>query len=345
MKKLIIFVLPFLLFSCFWESDEVKQAKQELLGENTQKENNNEIRNISLTWETINLQENIKEEQKSYYKINFLSSNKFIDIESIPNIENVTDSLDIKWIVNNPDIDKIVVNFENRDSSFPVDNYTLQTFKKADSSFLYRAYKKYQVLDNWLNKYTIDAYIWENLVSKIELEVFIASKNNSNSKIKTNQTWNNNSYIPKTIGWENDSVFLNLPIDEDNYWSPIMTSESSLTYSKISNFEIIKNSWIIEANCDNIWDYLSTKYTWYYWNTCRPIYENSFSVNVLTLTWDKYKYEKHYIDKKYNFYWIVLLEDGEWISKNDLQAKNNEFKIKTYDVIEKTDKLFKDLLK
>jgi len=343
MKKLTIMLLPFFLFSCFWESDEVKKAKQELFW-NTEKLNSNEIiqngikeENEISTWKTL-------EKIKSYYNINYLTTDKFIDIENILNIENITDTLDIKWTVNNPDIDKIIVSFENRDSSFPRDIYTLQTFKKWYKTFLYRAYKKYQVLDIWLNKYTIDWYVWENLVSKIELEVFIAWKNT--------QTWNqtqensqSENYIPKTIGSEYDNVFLYLPIDENNYWKPIMTWESSFTYTNIPNFEVSKNSDILQTTCENFLEYLKTNYTWYYWNTCRPIYEDSFLVNVLTLTWDKYKYERHYVDRKYGFYWIVLLENWEWITQTDLQTKNEELKQKNFDIVSKTDKLFKDLLK
>lgn len=344
MKKIFIVVLPFLLFSCFWESDEVKQAKQELLwsGENIKSNEtiNNDIQNETILKEQ-NTSTQVTNEIKSYYNINFLTWDKFLDIEPISNIEKITDTLDIKWIVNNPDLDKIIVKFENRDSNFPIDNYTLQTFKKSDKTFLYRAYKKYQVLDNWLNKYTIEWYVWENLVSKLELEVFIANLENTQN---LSQTWTE-QFVPKTIWDEDNSVFLNLPIDENNYWNPLMTWESSFTYSNISSFEVMKKPEIWQLTCENFWDYLSENYTWYYWNTCRPIYEDSFSVNVLTLSWDKYKYEKHYIDRKYNFYGVVLLESWEWLTQSDLQLKNEEFKTKTFEITTKTDKLFKDLLK
>lgn len=335
MKKIFIIALPFLLFSCFWESDEIKQAKQELLWTNEVENSNNEIQKETIQEENISTQE-----IKSYYNINYLTD-KFLDIEAILNIEKITDTLDVKWIVNNPDIDKIIVKFENRDSSFPLDNYTLQTFKKWDTTFLYRAYKKYQVLDNWLNKYTIEWYVWENLVSKLELEVFIANLENTQNISQLQAQ----DFVPKTIWDEDNSVFLNLPVDENNYWNPLMTGESSFTYSNISSFEVVKNPEIWELTCENFSDYLKENYTWYYWNTCRPIYEDSFSVNVLTLSWDKYKYEKHYIDRKYNFYGIVLLENWEWLTQSDLLSKNEELKQKTFEIISKTDKLFKDLLK
>lgn len=335
MKKIFIIALPFLLFSCFWESDEIKQAKQELLWTNEVENSNNEIQKETIQEENISTQE-----IKSYYNINYLTD-KFLDIEAILNIEKITDTLDVKWIVNNPDIDKIIVKFENRDSSFPLDNYTLQTFKKWDTTFLYRAYKKYQVLDNWLNKYTIEWYVWENLVSKLELEVFIANLENTQNISQLQAQ----DFVPKTIWDEDNSVFLNLPVDENNYWNPLMTGESSFTYSNISSFEVVKNPEIWELTCENFSDYLKENYTWYYWNTCKPIYEDSFSVNVLTLSWDKYKYEKHYIDRKYNFYGIVLLENWEWLTQSDLLSKNEELKQKTFEIISKTDKLFKDLLK
>lgn len=343
MKKIIILILPVLLFSCFWESDEIKQAKEELLWNNSWTTIESQVLpEKTQTWEIIQT----TQQEKSYYNINYLTD-KFIDIEPINNIESIKDSLDIKWVVNNPDIDKIIVTFENSSSTFPKDVYTLQTFKKWDDTFLYRAYKKYDVLDNWLNKYTIDAYVWENLISKIELEVFIASENSSNTwtTLENNSSLKNQDYVPKTIWTENDNVFLHLPVDENNYWSPIMTWESWFTYSNVSNFEVSKNAQINEVTCENFGDYLSKNYTWYFWNTCRPIYEDSFWVNVLTLTWDKYKYEKHYIDKKYNLYWVVLLESWEWLKQSDMQAKNEELKTKNYEIISKTDKLFKDLLK
>lgn len=347
MKKLIVILLPVFLFSCFGESKEIQQAKQDLLGENQGQETS--------TWNTLSwnlntentgtssVVEEITPQEKSSYNINYLTD-KFIDIEPISNIQSIKEELDIKWVVNNPDIDKVVVKFQNSTSTFPEDNYTLQTFKKWDKTFLYRAYKKYHVLDSGKNTYTIEAYVSGNLIAKLELDVNIVLENTLSSSWTQTQSWASD-YVPKSIWDENNSVFLNLPINENTYGTPIMTGESSFTYSNVSWFEVKKSDEILEFTCENIWDFLKQKYTWYYWNTCRPIYQDSFSLNVLSLTGDTYKYEKHYVDKKYWFYAVALLEQWSWVTKDDLSAKNQELKDKKFEITTTTDALFQNIVK
>lgn len=346
MKKLIVILLPVFLFSCFGESKEIQQAKQDLLWENQGQETSSW--NVSSGTQnestgTSAILPEIAPKEVSSYNINYLTD-KFIDVEPIVNIQSIKDELDIKWVVNNPDIDKIVVSFKNSTSTFPEDNYTLQTFKKGEKTFLYRAYKKYHVLDTWKNIYTIDAYVWGNLISKLELEVNIVPETLPSSASTQTQSWASD-YVPKSIWDENNSVFLNLPINENTYGTPIMTGESSFTYSNVSWFEVQKSDEILELTCENIWDFLKQKYSWYYWNTCRPIYQDSFSLNVLSLSGDTYKYEKHYVDKKYWFYAAALLEEWTGVTKDDLSAKNQELKDKNFEITTTTDTLFQNIVK
>ena len=91
---------------------------------------------------------------------------------------------------------------------------------------------------------------------------------------------------------------------------------------------------------------MKQNYTWYYWNTCRPILDdNNFSVNVLSLSGDEYKYERHYVIAKYGIYGKLLLESGTGLMQADLPAKNDELKAKIFDVQTKADSLFKDMLR
>lgn len=335
MKKTIIIFLILFLFSCFWDKkDEIQEAKKEIFSTGENISTQNDIQQNTDNNEQNNIVDDIN---KSYYNINYLLWDKIIDIENINNIENIIDKLDIKWIVSNSEIDKIIISFENQDSIFPDDIYVLQTFKKWDNTFLYRAYKKYQVLDYWLNKYKIEAFIWENIISSFELEVFIWKNIKDNSMI--------DEYINATIWLEDDNIFLSLPVLENFYWSPIKLWENWFTYSLIDDFEVYKNSSIYDFNCENYWDYLKENYSWYYWNTCKSIWDDSFSINVLYLQNDNYFYEKHYIDKRHWFFWKVLLEKWVWVDNSNISNKNTQLKNQTFEVISKTDKLFQDLLK
>ena len=337
MKKYLILIFPILLASCFWPSkNEIQTAKNEMNNPtsiNTKNENSSwtEISNESPKTEII--------KEKSYFKVNHLTSENFIDVNEVENIENIKEKLDIKWIVNNPDIEKIKISFTNPTSKFPSDEYNLKTFKKWNKDFLYRAYKSYSVLDLWLNTYTIEWFVWENMVSKVEVVVFIADNSKTwTGNIVETSSW---SMQTSTFSWE---IFEKLPTDEQTYWTPSI-NEDTFSYSNLKDFNWFKNSELSNVNCENFADYLKENYTWYYWNTCRPTSgENNFSVNVLSLSWDEYKYEKHYISANLWVYMKVLLDSWTWVMQSDLQTKNDELKAKAFDTTN-SDKLFKDLLK
>lgn len=334
MKKWLIFVFPIFLASCFGPSnDEMQKAKDTLLNNTgaTQKQQ------TQLTG-TTNQVSNVLQE-KSYVKITHLTSETFIDVKPIGNVEKIKDELDINGVVNNLDINKIVVSFKNPTSKFPSDTYDLKAYKKWSKEFLYRAYKKYQVLDTGLNTYTIDGYVWENLVSKVEIQVFLADPSKKTSVSGTGIT-----SVPATFTGDILEV---LPTDETKYGTPSVDKEQGIfTYSNLKDFVGTKNDEISSVTCENFADYLKENYTWYYWNTCRPITdENNFWVNVLSLTGDEYRYERHYITAKYGIYAKLLLETGSGMMQDELQAKNDELKTKTFDSVVNADALMKDMLR
>jgi hypothetical protein len=343
MKKILILILPILLASCFWwDNDEVKKAKEELFSTWVEVETKDET-----STNEINLEEASKYD-KPFVEVNWEDAN--ISIEQIENIENVVDQVEIKWNVSNKDIDKVVVSFSNELSKFPKDSHTLSQFKKWDTSFTYRAFKKYQVLDEWLNEYKIEAYVWSELVSTINIDINlpINTKENTETNSWTIQEESTSSWevVMQTLWDENDVLTVSLPVDESSYWKPETLSNNTFNYSNIEGFVWEKDSWIFNVNCDNLAEYLSNKFTWFYWNTCRPVsWEDWIYANVLYLSWENYFYKRVYIDKKHWIYLEALLEEWTWVTKDDLQAKNTELKSATFDVLEKTDKLFTDLLK
>lgn len=155
--------------------------------------------------------------------------------------------------------------------------------------------------------------------------------------------------VPKTIGGEEDPVFLDLPIDQTTYGKPIMTGVDSFTYSKINGFEVKKVDNISELSCETITEYLGEIYNWFYWNTCRPLTSDAFYVNVVSLsgvgdTWS-YEVSRLYFDKKYNFFGSMHLDEGTGKTSDDLPALNDELKNKEYEITNMSDKLFYDIVK
>lgn len=180
---------------------------------------------------------------------------------------------------------------------------------------------------------------------------------NNNSMIQTfswmtqKSDWNEKKENQKSYITTNPIDFTGnileiLPIDETSYWTPSMVDnlQTTFVYSNLKDFVGVKNPEINWLTCENLSDYLKENYTWYYWNTCRPVWdENNFSVNILSLAGDEYKYEKHYISKKYGIYAKFLLETGSGMMQDELQAKNFELKAKNFIWVESADKWMKDL--
>lgn len=354
MKKIILLSLLFLLTSCFWsDNNEIEEAKNEIFSAwNTSIDDST---GIDLLNQTGSETEDYVEENKkdSYVSIEENIENNFIEIDSLWEVNTSTTKVEIKWMVNNKEIDKIIVNFSNSNSSFPNDSYTLTEYKKWDDTFLYRAFKEYQVLDKGLNEYVIDGYIWSEKAASVKVEIFIweeeETQDNSNEENTQNTSTQNNSEdsVNKNIWGENDNLFLSLPIDENTYGKPVMLWTHEFTYSQVNWLEISLDEEVFNVSCDNIDDYLSSHNSWYYWNTCRPIrWDNWVFVNVLSLEWENnYVYNRVYLDKKHWLLGEITLESWEWVTKDNIWDKNNEFKDKEYDILEKTDKLFSDLLK
>lgn len=334
-NKLNIFLLTILIFflsSCFSSTEDVNKVKQDLLNWNGIVE---EDYIIEETTKNNDLEKEQKEKIEEKIVINNLTPEKFIELDSLENKDLLSLAVEVTWktIAN---VDKIVVNFSNTGSSFKEDNYTLQTFKAWNKTFLYRAFSKYETLDYWRNVYLIEAYSWDK-VSKTELII------NVNKEVvnldKSSEKEPNASEKVDTSS---------LPINQ-YYGSPVELWDSKITYSDIKWLQIEKlsGSWLI-LDSDSVNNFLSDRIDgWFFWNTLRPIKDNEWvSFFVVRLEEDNYVYEKHYFSTNW-YYWVLQLEKWVWADISTLSEKNSELKLKndTYQIVTIADMLFKDILK
>jgi len=331
MKKILIICMLWMLFSCSfsWESNDIEDAKRELLWDSYQDNNSGTLKEEDTTENDNNV---IKEDisEKILVKKVELTEDQYFTIDDIAKPNYLTKEIEIKWKTDYL-LDKIEVSFTNPTSNFPDDNYVLKAFKTWDKTFVYRAYTKYEVLDKWINEYIITAYFWDK-VSKVKLTIEIPEKEE--------KVVENIDYTWKTIWKEENNVFLQLP-ENDVFWEVVMMWEDSFTYSNIENLEIDKVNNIEDITCDNLTDYLVNKYGWSYWNTCRPINTDKWlKFNVLRLDGDNYFYERHYIDKLHWLYWVYLIESWIWVTKDNIADKNKELKVKDFKWVSLIDSLF-----
>lgn len=82
---------------------------------------------------------------------------------------------------------------------------------------------------------------------------------------------------------------------------------------------------------DTVSNFVKNNATWAYWNTCRDVSPDVVKVNVLSFSWDKYKYERFYVNKNSWTLVKVLIEEWTWITTDKLADKNNELKSKVID--------------
>ena len=172
MKYLYVILLVVFLGSCFFSKDEsVKDAKKELWVIKT--ETNHEMErwdlDVDINWKNEDISDDMVDSEingseiikLSKYETEYLSNEKFLELNELDKSNFSSLEVELTWITL-VDIDKIEVNFSNKDSKFPDDNYTLTEFKPWDKTFLYRAFSKYETFDYWRNVYTFIAYSWEN---------------------------------------------------------------------------------------------------------------------------------------------------------------------------------------
>ncbi len=349
MKKILnIFSILFLIMilsSCITSQDEVNKAKQNLwiidwwnnvvdswvvekTNSDTWMEWDNKTDEEVDEENIVDNNENIREEVKKI-EIKSLTDNQLLQFDDLSNKDLLWGEVEITWKTLWK-VDKIVVNFVNEDSDFPVDKYTLKQFKPGDETFLYRAFSRYETLDFWKNVYIFEAYSWDE-VTKLELILNVFEDQKKQDKEETLE----------------DVNVSNLPSNE-MFWTPTDLWNGKVTYSDLNWLEI-KRSIIPELTCEKVTSVLADEINWYfYWNTCRPIKDNEWvSFYVVRLDWDKYVYEKHYYLPYQWLYWIQELETGTWVTSENIWAKNSELKEKNEDfwIVKISDELFKEILK
>ncbi len=340
---LSVLFLILLLSSCFgWNNqDEVEKAKQEMwITEQTGSMDEDTGGNIDeetasgSDYELYNSTNN-EELAKNKVEINTVTEDQFIELDDLSDEDFSDWEFELKWTTTEK-VDKIIIKYENADSEYPKDVFTLKQFKAGDKTFVYRAFSRYQTFDYGKNVYTIEAYSWDKL-SKTEL-VINYNKDKSDKE--------------KTEDSEKKEVVQDLSVDtlpkNTKYGNPTKLWSGKIWYSDIKWLEIKKTS-ITDLTCANLTDvYTSEVGGYFFWNTCRPLWtDNWISFFIIRLEWDKYYYEKHYYLADTWTYWVQELESWEWVSRDTLEAKNTELKVKNaeYQIIKITDGLFNDLMK
>lgn len=353
----IAVILAIALYSAIINNrEDVEKAKQQLQdGETSQTIN---------AWDTTEEEdEEQKEEPVSMiiaetedYLIERVTMNQSIVID-----ENMLDTADFSWdtavILDgtaDDSIEEISVEFSNLESDFKNDNYTLNTYNKWNEKFRYIASPKLQVLDKWDNVYLITAS---------------GKESESITRVTIRIKWNESEKKSSFTGSMNDLSF-----PKWNFWEAIILDETTVYYSDLKGLEImqddvsavsctapvaedelIPNNDLNEDDSEEekaeavhpITSFLIDKYsTWVYWNTCRPLVQDSLiAFNVIRLTDNEgYKYEKHYIDFNSSLHWVMELESWTGVTKENIGEKNSEFRDKTFDITDITDELFQKII-
>lgn len=352
MKKIAFILMPFLLVSCFGEKDKIEDAKREALGDDVYKE----VVDLSNLPDNIGSNPFFDEEDNDsstplYPDVPFIKEEKISpeEIFTFPNLPSITyntKAFSLKWFISwEFEVDRITVDFSNKTSSYPDDHFELGKFKSWDSTFEYNAnFEPFNVLDYGLNEYVITAYIGEKSFAK-KLIVNIPKqeseeKKSSSEEISLEKDW-------EYKWFDSDSWYQIVNFPEDNlYWSVVELQDGEFMYSKVEDFKINSTD-NINLSCDNISEYLISKYWYIYWNTCRPLTNNNWLfVNVLRIQDDKYSYFRYYYDSKNTLEWIKELDSGTGINKENISDKNKEFKDKDFSRFTiLSDMVFKDLTK
>lgn len=329
MKKIIflLFVWVF-LSSCGQSQSEVDAAKQKILWENTKTQT--EV--VTPKEEQVTVETEVKEKKTQNIQIIPLSTQQVLNFDDI-SPESLT-SWEVKISGTTAYVDSIDVVFSNPTSSYPDDDYTLQTFKQWDTDFKYVASSRNQVLDFGENTYIFTAHAGTTTSqTKVVLVVPREWEEDESKGTESN-----------LIGTENNTTLINLPTSS-KYGEPMKLWEASFTYTQIKGLEVEKEI-LSEVSCDGVTEFLTEKInTWFYWNTCRDIVkEKGIKYNVIRLDGDAYIYERHYLDYKNGFYGTYELERGTWVDSDNIAEKNTLLKEQEFPSLEIVDDLMKDII-
>ena len=332
MKKIIILATLWLLLASCGNKTEIDSAKQELLWDTT-------AENTSTVQETDTLEDEEDTDFEDIVENNSLIQFIPLDANSPLEFNDISEDVLTSWEVviswvAGPDVDKIEVFFTNPNSTFSDDRYVLQTYVKWEWDFKYIASSKNKVLDFGINEYIFRAY---SGAAENETKIILEVPTTTPSK-------EDNGSEPQLIGWESDSLLIDLPTST-KYGEPLLLWEDSFTYTQIKGLEVQKET-LSEVGCDEITDLLKERLnSYYYWNTCRDIViDKGIKFNVIRLSWDEYIYERHYIDYTKGLYGTYELETGTGVDKDSIEEKNTELKEEDFPTIEIVDDLMKDIL-
>ncbi len=330
MKKIFfLFILMFFITSCGSSQSDIDTAKDTLL-------------NPDITQETVSVSgpdivENtgsLLSEEILAIEIKALDTSSFLEIDPL----NIKDFLDGEAEISGTtltSVDKIEVDFSNKDSQFPADSYTLKTFKSWDTRFKYNASSGFKVLDFGDNTYTFRAF---SGIETSEIQVIVRVPEEGDEDNETP------AIEQISTGTQNVALLSGLPTSS-KYGDPISLGETSFTYSQIKSLEVEKKLFPA-VTCETLATYLSeSQNSWFYWNTCRDIVkEKGIKFNLIRLEWENYIYERHYIDFEHSFYGTYELERGTGITKDTIQEKNTQLKDQVFPTIEVVDDLMRDIV-
>lgn len=350
MKNIIIILVVWALAYFAWnytqEQKKIEQAKQELwISQEVSNQDNNTQTDNAWDVSQIETPEEPKEElmpaveKREMFTLEYKTDNEFIQLDELnpQDVKNGKIEITGKTLTQ---VDSIRVTFKNADSDYPDDDYTLNQFSAWDSTFLYRAFSQYQVLDYGTNIYQ-----------------FIAKSGDQESILEL--TIYNPEEVQTLFDIAGEKIDVSLLPVSGEYGNPVKISESTVSYSDISGLEIsaFKD---LEFTCDNNYilsqaQRLQLGTIW--WNTCRPnADETMMSYFILAVKDGKFTYSKHYVSKDY--YGVLELEQedisetwdrfetqqqkDDWLkNKNDLLKQNNA----DYALVKVTDNLFNEITK
>lgn len=292
MKKIYIAVICFfLLTSCFWAKDESIDTAKQELLSQTQ--TGIELPQTQTGWE---IETTLSAQKK--VAITYLDEKGYITIDPIDESSINFEEITIRGKAQSGWVDAITVQFSNGESSYPLDSYTLKNYVLWASTFEYHASARQKVLDFWKNEYLFTAKFWEDS-SQVKVEIYL-DKNEASRTAALQATWSG-----------------------EIVWEPTNIAGLSLQKMELSPLDC--------SATDGITEFLLTKYSWAYWNTCRDVVkERSIVFNVLRLEADTYLYERHYYDFVWGQYGILTLETWTWVDKANMGDKNKELKEKDF---------------